>query len=583
MSRRRRLPIRGLLIAAIVAGGLAASIAVLVVVLIAVEPSLQRDEVDRQARELRGQVAAAAQANRLREPITPAEAVRLARGVQQEVGGEVRVTYRTRPGAPDRIVELPDEPSLLPLFTSAGQSAFTLLDGPERRAVASRSPIYAGGDAGSLTRIGTLTVAQRTTGTSPALERAQRAALIAAGIIVLLAVGVGWLLARLIGNPAVRLSRTARELADGDLTARSPGGGPREIDSLATDFNVMADRLEDLVGELTGERDRANAMIGSLSEGVVAIDQRGRIVLANDAARDFLALGDEQIAGAPLPASVRDLAGITTEQVLGLPDGRMAAVLALPITRDPSGGTVITIRDVTSEQRLAQARRDLVANASHELKTPLTGIRGLQELIAAGDHEPDEQAELIDLIGVEVGRLERLVAEQLELARLDAGEMGIERAPVDLAVLAEQAIAPKRPVAHERGIILGTAPPADGTDTMALADAPRIEQVILILVDNALGHTPPGGRVTVAVGGDDRWARIVVRDTGEGIPAADLPMVFDRFYRRDDARTRPGTGLGLAIARGIVQAHDGSIEVESAPGAGCAFTVSLPRPPFPER
>ncbi len=581
--RLRRPPIRGLLIAAIAAGGLIASIVVVVVVLVAVEPSLRRDEVDQQARALRGQVAAAAQANRLREPITDADARALAQAVRTEVGGEVRVAYRTNPDGPRRTIEIPAAPALLPLFTSAGESAFTLLDGPERRAVASRSPIYAGGDAGSLTRIGSLTVAQEANRSSRDLARAQRAAFIAAGIIALLAVIVGWLLARLIGGPAVRLSRTAGDLADGDLSARAPGGGPRELDSLATDINAMAERLDGLVGELTDERDRATAMIGSLSEGVVAIDHDGRIVLANEAARDFLALGPGDLVGVPLPPKVARFRGMTSEQVTELPDGRMVAVLALPITRNPAGGSVITLRDVTSEQRLAQARRDLVANASHELKTPVTGIRGLQELIAAGDHAPDEQAELIDLIGVEVGRLERLVEEQLELARIDAGELRMQLSAVDLGALADQAIAPRRPLASERGITLEAVGPATGPGVHALADAPRIEQVILILVDNAIAHTPPGGCVTVSVASAGGRAQFTVSDTGEGIPAADQAIVFDRFYRRDDTRGRPGTGLGLAIARGIVDAHGGDIVLESAPGRGSAFTVSLPTPPDPAR
>lgn len=577
MSTRPRPPIRGLLITVIAAAGLVASIVVLLVVLAVVAPSLRRGEVDRQARELRGQVAAAAQANRLREPITRREATALARRVQEEVGGEVRVTYGIAADAPPRVITLPRDPEYLPLFATGGEAAFTLLDGPERRAVASRSPLYAGGDAGSLTRVGSVTVAKATSGTSPELERAQRLAFISAGAILVLSVITGWALSALIGGPAVRLSRTTRRLAEGDLSARAPEGGPRELASLSVDVNAMATRVDDLVRDLTDERDRTAAIIASLAEGVVAVDGAGRMVMANEVARELLHLGSGDVTGRPLPPSKEALLRTRDEQLLELPGGRIVAALAVPLGQGE--GSIITLRDVTSEQRLAQARRDLVANVSHELKTPVTGIRGLQELIAQGDHAPDEQSELIALIGVEVARLERLVEEQLELARLDAGEMRLELAPTDLAAVAERALGPRRRLAQEDGVELVAVPPAPQVDPVALADTVRVEQVILILVDNALAHTPRGGRIEVSLDGDTTWARLTVRDTGEGIPADEQAVIFDRFYRRDDSRARPGTGLGLAIARGIARAHGGTLEVTSAAGEGSAFTVTLPRPP----
>lgn len=478
MTTRRRPPIQWLLILSLAAAGLVTGIVILIVVLASVEPSLRRDAVDRQASELRGQVAAAAQSNRLREPITPAKAEALAQQVFNDLGGEVRVTYRTQRAAMRREVIVPASVTWLPRFTSSGEAAFTLIDGPDRTSIASRSPIYAGGDAGSLTPIGTLTVAQAVSGSSPERDQATQSALIAVAVILVLAIITGWLLAVVIGRPAVRLSRTARDLAEGDLSARAPGGGPRELDSLATDINAMAARLDELI---------------------------------------------------------------------------------------------------TAERQLAQARRDLVANVSHELKTPVAGIRGLQELIASGDHAPGEDRELIELIGVEVARLERLVHEQLELARLDAGELPITLTRTDLSGLPDLAVAPRRPLANEAGVLLTASPAPDGLNTTVRADAPRIEQVLLILIDNAIAHTPPGGKVTVGLGGDADEVRVWVRDTGEGIPEEDHAMVFERFARRDDARGRPGTGLGLAIARGIIDAHGGHIDLTSAPGQGSTFSVVLPR------
>lgn len=478
MSSRRRPPIQWLLVLSLAAAGLIASIVILVVVLTAVAPSLRRDAVDRQARDLRGQVAAVAQANRLTAPITPAKATALAETARRETGGEVRVSYGAPGDVRHQVVLPPGTPRYLDLFTSAGDAAFTLIDSPQQLAIASRSPVYAGGDAGSLTRIGTLTVAEAVDGSSPELDQATRGAIIAAAVILVLAIITGWLLSVVIGRPAIRLSRTARDLAEGDLAARAPGGGPRELDSLAGDLNAMAARLEALL---------------------------------------------------------------------------------------------------QSERQLAQARRDLVANASHELKTPVAGIKGLQELIATGEHAPGEEKELIDLIGVEIERLERLVHEQLELARLDAGELPMHITPSDVGSLPVQASAPRRPLANSAGVVLSASAP--DAPVMAQADASRIEQVLLILIDNAIAHTPPGGKVTVSAGDDGQWVRLSVSDTGTGIPAEDHAAVFERFARRDDARVRPGTGLGLAIARGIVEAHGGRLDLVSAPGEGAVFTVLLPRAP----
>ena len=478
MSTRRRPPIQWLLVLSLAAAGLIASVVILVVVLTAVAPSLRRDAVDRQARDLRGQVAAIAQANRLTAPITPAKATALAEAARRETGGEVRVSYGAQGDVRHQVVLPPGTPRYLDLFTSAGDAAFTLIDSPQQLAIASRSPVYAGGDAGSLTRIGTLTVAEAVDGSSPELDQAKRGAVIAAAVILMLAIITGWLLSVVIGRPAIRLSRTARDLAQGDLAARAPGGGPRELDSLAGDLNAMAARLEALL---------------------------------------------------------------------------------------------------RSERQLAQARRDLVANASHELKTPVAGIKGLQELIATGEHAPGEEKELIDLIGVEIERLQRLVHEQLELARLDAGELPMHITASDLGSLPAQAAAPRRPLANSAGVVLSASAP--DAPVMAQADPSRIEQVLLILIDNAIAHTPPGGKVTVSAGDDGQWVRLAVSDTGSGIPAEDHAAVFERFARRDDARVRPGTGLGLAIARGIVEAHGGRLDLVSAPGEGAVFTVLLPRAP----
>jgi signal transduction histidine kinase len=188
--------------------------------------------------------------------------------------------------------------------------------------------------------------------------------------------------------------------------------------------------------------------------------------------------------------------------------------------------------------------------------------------------DPERRAQFLGLMTQEVARLERLVAEQLELARLDAGALVLDRGPVDLSELATDIASARGYLAEREGVVLTASPAA--TRVVVDADPARVEQIILILLDNAVRHTPAGGKITLAVGCDATAGTLSVRDTGSGIPPDAQPFVFDRFYQADASREGHGLGLGLAIARGLADAHGGSIEVRSAPGIGTVFTVRLP-------
>jgi signal transduction histidine kinase len=218
-------------------------------------------------------------------------------------------------------------------------------------------------------------------------------------------------------------------------------------------------------------------------------------------------------------------------------------------------------------------RRDLVANVSHELKTPIAALKGFLELLEGDRVDPGDRREFIRAMTQETSRLERLVEEQLQLARLDAGAIALELEDVDLGELAGAVVAGRAPLAEREGVTIRVRP---GPRAQVLADPARLEQVLLILLDNAVRHTPSGGTVSVTVAIAAGQAAVEVADTGEGIPADDLPFIFDRFYRGDPSREGRSAGLGLAIARGLVAAHRGSITVASTPGRGSRFTVALP-------
>lgn len=413
----------------------------------------------------------------------------------------------------------------------------------------------------------------------------QRRVLLAVVTVLLLAAIAGLAMSRLLGGRIGRVAATAASLSAGDLTARAPEASPREVATLAGGLNRMADRVQDLIGTVTGERDRARALVAGLAEGVVMIDPDDEVVVANAAADRMVGVRADGTTRADLDPALGDLVARAREEQrvtdgleVATADGGALAAVAVPLS-EPAGTVVLTLRDVTQERALERTRRELVANVSHELKTPVAAIRGFLELMEDEGMPPEARREFVGLMTTEAARLQRLVDEQLQLARLDSGGLPLDVRAMDLAEMARTAARPRAVLAEREGVVLevdAAAPvPMHG-------DAERLEQVLLILLDNAARHTPAGGTITVSVvvsGGD---AVLTVSDTGEGIPPEAVDSVFDRFYRADAARERDdrqGAGLGLAIARGIVRAHGGDITVRSQAGRGTAFTVTLPRDP----
>jgi signal transduction histidine kinase len=228
-------------------------------------------------------------------------------------------------------------------------------------------------------------------------------------------------------------------------------------------------------------------------------------------------------------------------------------------------------------QHAFQQQQEFIADASHELRTPLTVLRSATDLLNAHRDEPlDRNGELFDDVRAEIVRMERLAQDLLTLARSDAGGLELMTAPVELQAVAAEVVRRTTPLAHTRGLQLALQAEAD--DCTVEADPDRLQQVLLILIDNAVKHTPPGGRVDVRVRRQGQQAYLEVIDTGSGIPPEHLPRIFDRFYRADKARARAqgGTGLGLAIAKMLVEAHHGHLQVASTVGVGTHVTVSLP-------
>ena len=587
MTPRRTFGLQGWLVAALLAVGIVASLAVLLVVLPTLESSVRTDRAESERRDLVGKLDAAVAAQGLAFGADAEEIQALADRYQQELGGEVEVYYQ--PGVPFQDPIVVHSPQQAELVTSLplpqGRFSGRFDDG---RAVVAATPIAAASGEAVLMTV------RRLEGVAPETAVVRRRVILAMIAVLGLACLAGVAIARVLGGRIRRLAGTAATLAGGDLAARAPRArvAPQELVTLGESLNGMAERLQSLVGQITAERDRDRAMVASLAEGVLAVAPDGAVTLANDAANRYLGLpeGAESLMLEGLPAPILDAVlaarrpdgGAVDRREISLPGGVELELHAARLSRDGDAGVVVTLRDVTEERRLERARRDLVANVSHELKTPIAALKGFLELLEGEGVSERHRREFLASMTQETARLERLVEEQLQLARLDAGAIPLVIEEVDLTELVAEIVAPRVPLAERAGVSL-SARVAGGRTVMVVADPSRVEQIILILLDNALRHTPAGGRVEIVVGSDDAHATVAVRDTGEGISPEDRPFVFDRFYRGDPSREGRGAGLGLAIARGLAAAHRGSIDLDSTLGEGSTFTLSLPmsRPAAP--
>ncbi len=412
---------------------------------------------------------------------------------------------------------------------------------------------------------------------------AQRAvvlgAFLAAVVAVLLAVGFS----RSVTRPLVRLRDAAQRIARGERPVVDTRG-TGELADLARTIRSLEENLSERIGALERERSETGALVAAMVEGVVASDARGAVVTANPAARRMLGFRVD----APLPllqetfrqrpaqdAIAAALAGSTT---LGLEidfDQRRLLLSAQPLQ---GGGAVFVLHDLTAVRRLETVRRDFVANVSHELKTPLTVIRGYAETLAGEDPTPEVRRSFLATILASAARMQRLVDDLLDLSRIESGAWSPRPEAVDVAALAQQVWAEvARTTDGERAFALELA----GDATTVEVDAQALRQVLRNVLENAARYTPAGGSVTVRSRRTADAVVLEVSDTGPGIPGEHLPRIFERFYRVDAARSRElgGTGLGLAIVKHLVEAHGGTVAAESRLGAGTTIRITLPATP----
>jgi two-component system phosphate regulon sensor histidine kinase PhoR len=429
------------------------------------------------------------------------------------------------------------------------------------------------------------------------LAEIQRIVWTAAAVTALAALALVFWLARRISRPLQELTRGAEKLAHGGYGHKVFATSRDEIGTLARAFNDMSDRLAEQFAQLDEDREQLRMILGGMVEGVVALDASQRILFANDRAAELLELRPGSATGRKLWEVVRRrplqmlveraLAGPDPQREelsWNSPEARSLTVHAARLAGTPPRGAVLVLHDTTELRRLERLRRDFVANVSHELKTPLAVIKAcIETLLDGAVDDPEHRGLFLGQIAEQADRLHALILDLLSLARIESGEEAFELEAVPLGLVVSACLERHRARAEAKGQQLEALPPeGSGPDAdTAWADEEAIGQILDNLVDNALKYTPAGGVIRVRWHGEDGQVCLEVEDTGIGIPEADLPRIFERFYRVDKARSRElgGTGLGLSIVKHLVGAMHGSVQASSQLGQGTTFHVRLPKAP----
>jgi two-component system phosphate regulon sensor histidine kinase PhoR len=413
--------------------------------------------------------------------------------------------------------------------------------------------------------------------------------IIAASIGAVAALVLGLFVAQRFTGPFLSISRAARAISAGNFQERLEIRRHDAFGAFAQSFNLMASQLQERIETITDDRNNLWTILSSMVEGVVAVDEKGRVILMNGVAAEILGADARLAQGSSFESvtrvgEVQDAVAETmrsgvrrVREVLlsAVPRDRILEIYVSPI-REPSGGVVVVLHDVTELRRLEGVRRDFVANVSHELKTPLTVIRGIVEtLLDDEDIEAATRVRFLQKANVQTERISSIVTDLLRLARLESEGAGGERETLDLREPVQASVRSLQPSADDKRIELRVDVSPD--ELLVDGDRNALRLIVDNILDNAVKYTS-AGHVSVRLSRDADRALLEIADTGVGIAAVEQERIFERFYRVDKARSRElgGTGLGLSIVRNAVHAHGGVVQCVSELGRGSTFRVWIP-------
>ncbi|MGY0691808.1 ATP-binding protein [Virgibacillus sp. FSP13] len=414
---------------------------------------------------------------------------------------------------------------------------------------------------------------------------------LAAGIAIILTTIFAFFLSTRITSPLIKMREAAFDLTRGEFNTKVPILTHDEIGELAMAFNRMGRQLKFHINALRQEKEQLSSIVNSMADGVITLSRNGEMMVTNPPAERFI---QDWYFENNLPINEKEkklpseLNQVLQEVVQGekevleeiILQGRNWVMIMTPLyDQKYVRGAVAVIRDMTEERRLDKLRKDFIANVSHELRTPISLLQGYSEAIVDNVAEStEEKNELAQIIHEESQRMGRLVSELLDLARMEAGHIQLNLETVQVESFVERILKKFKGTADDNEITLHLK--KEITNRTLNCDPDRIEQVFTNLIDNAIRHTAVHGFVNVTVASSSEDFSVTIEDNGSGIPEEDLPFIFERFYKADKSRTRnkkkKGTGLGLAIAKNIIDAHHGTISVQSKQNQGTTFIFKVP-------
>jgi two-component system phosphate regulon sensor histidine kinase PhoR len=413
---------------------------------------------------------------------------------------------------------------------------------------------------------------------------------VAIGITFIVTSFAAWIIARITTRRIREVTRASRKLAAGDLQQSILVHSRDEAGELGNAFNEMAGNIRRLIEDISTERSKLDTVLSHMTDGVIVTDKEGNISLVNKTAGRLFNFQTEGAIGNTVIETTHDyeVANLTkrclaigeqlTTQVELTATSKYLRVVAIPISGNVLSGCLLLFQDLTEMRNLQTMRRELVGNISHDLRTPLAGIRVMVETLRDGAIDDKEAAtDFLARIENEVDRLTQMVLELTELSRIEAGTAELNKSSVNLNELVNEAITQLKPLAIKQNVTL-TPALSDSLPAVNI-DTERISRTISNIIHNAIKFNRSGGRVTVTTTLDNKTITVKVIDNGIGIPKEGLPHVFERFYKADKSRNNTGSGLGLAIAKHTIEAHGGTIWAQSEEGKGSTFGFTIPLNP----
>ncbi len=419
------------------------------------------------------------------------------------------------------------------------------------------------------------------------VKRITTVILLGGSAAILVAILISWLAARRTLKPLIDLTSAADRITVGDFTEVPLSDADNEVNDLTRAFARMSQQIQQQLDAITGEKLKLEKIVDRLMDGIIIIDKKGVVLLMNRAAGTMFNLKSSQLAGGNFIELIQNYqvvelwqktlesGGDQSGQIELIAEQKHLLGMTTFLSTVKEGTVLLLLQDRTQNRRLEEMRQTFVSNVSHELRTPLTTMKALTETLQeCVSTDPRAAERFLGLMDVEIDKLTQMVLELLDLSRIESGRAEMHKVTISVLDLLQPPVERMKAQADRARLDLSIDCPPD-LPTVTV-DVEQIERVLMNLIHNAIKHTLPGGSIVLSAESANDEMIIRVIDNGEGISSKDLPRIFERFYKTDQARASGGTGLGLAIAKHIIEAHGGSVSAESREGEGATFIIALP-------